>query len=61
MTKKQQMIDELMEGNTFAYPEEIRRKLNKRTALVIEYYFNAEYKRKGMRKEWVIQDIIRLG
>ena len=59
--KKQDMINELMEGNNFAYPQMIREKLNRKTTSVIEFYFNTEYRAKGMDKASVIENIIRIG
>lgn len=59
--KKQDMINELMDGTDFAYPQMIREKLNRKTTSVIEFYFNIEYRAKGMDKESVIKDIIYIG
>lgn len=60
MTRKQQLINELMEGMDFPYANEIRRKLNRRTLDVIEFYYN-DYKHRGVDKKYVIQNIISLG
>lgn len=59
--KKQDMINELMEGTNFAYPQMIRKKLNRKTTSVIEFYFNIEYRAQGMNKESVIKNIIYIG
>lgn len=59
--KKQDMINELMEGTNFAYPQMIRKKLNRKTTSVIEFYFNIEYRSQGMNKESVIKNIIYIG
>lgn len=58
---KQDMINELMEGNNFAHPQMIREKLNRKSAGVIGFYFNTQYRAKGMDKASVIENIIRIG
>lgn len=61
VTEKQKMINELMEGTNYPHSQDIRNRLNRRTTDVIRFYFNVYYKGRNMKKEYVIQDIIRLG
>lgn len=59
--EKREMIDELMEGNGFAYPQNIRKALERKTKGVIGFYFYGQYKAKGMSRAEVIANIIRIG
>lgn len=59
MTKKE-MINELMEGNTYAHPQMVEQKLNRKSKSIIEFYFNTQY-RTDVEKKYVIDNIIRIG
>ena len=61
ISEKQKMIDELMEGNNFAYPNSIREKLNRKSTEVIRFYFSLYYKARHCSKEHTIDCIIRIG
>lgn len=57
-TKKQKMINELLEGTNL--PNWVRTKIERRTTDVIEFYFY-DYKVRGLDKKIVIDNIIRIG
>ena len=60
MTKKQQVIEELMQGNSFAYPMEIKKKLSRKSLNIILFYYNIG-KTNGSSNKHIIENIIHIG